>query len=250
MQQWNLIIDDNMDLKVIHKYKKLISNKQSNSTNEVFKNIKSTNFSIDNEKILEKITNITKLENINKINSLQLLQFEDLITNYLSRYLIQNTVVTYSFINSLLNWILKTSEVLAGRIKQSLKKHSSARKYRSSIPRSSYKFCTYKDKCEYNYKKSSNGCCADHYIHSSVHADILALQEFIDKQDIKDDKIQGNREINKCINTLSYVIRHMWEELNNICLYVNKDKYEEYHIINIKKKSSYTKKKKKYTKKP
>ena len=40
-----------------------------------------------------------------------------------------------------------------------------------------------------------------------------------------------NKEIVRCINTISYVIRHMYDELNNLCLYSKKCDHDKFHFI-------------------
>merc|ERR1711991_124164 len=81
-------------------------------------------------------------------------------------------------------------------------------KANNSIPRSSYKFCHFKDSCVYNYDKDKNGCYADHHVHNLVEADLEALLEYI-KNNYKENIINHNKEIIKCINTLCFVLKHM-----------------------------------------
>ena len=52
-----------------------------------------------------------------------------------------------------------------------------------------------------------------------------------------------NKELVRCINTISFVIRHMYEELNNLCLYSNRDDHDKFHYIktNNQKKFNNTK---------
>ena len=85
---------------------------------------------------------------------------------------------------------------------------------KKSIKRSSYKFCNFKDECKYNYTKGTKGCYAHHYVHNMVSADIASLLVFIRKNGKK-----NNNEIIKCCNTLSYVIKHMYNELYNVIYY-------------------------------
>jgi len=81
------------------------------------------------------------------------------------------------------------------------------------IPRSSYKFCNNNYKCEYNYNSfsRSKGCIAKHFVHNMVCADINVLIKYIsiDKQTY--DLV----EIRKSIHTISFVMNHMYEELQH-----------------------------------
>ena len=119
-------------------------------------------------------------------------------------------------------------------------------KANNSIPRSSYKFCHFKDSCVYNYDKDKNGCYADHYVHNLVEADLEALLEYI-KNNYKENIINHNKEIIKCINTLCFVLKHMASELNSLCIYCEPDEYSNNHVNKIVKKKN--KKKKKRSKK-
>jgi len=114
---------------------------------------------------------------------------------------------------------------------------------KDKIIRSSYKFCNYKHECTYNYEKGKKGCYADHYPHNMIHADCDALLECINLYYTDDNEIQ-NKELVRCINTISFVIRHMYEEINNLCLYSTREEHDKFHFIksnNNQKKFNNTK---------
>ena len=106
---------------------------------------------------------------------------------------------------------------------------------KEKIVRSSYKFCNYKHSCSYNYDKGKKGCYADHYPHHMVYADCDALLYCIDKYYENDDEI-SNKELIRCLNTISFVIKHMLEELNNLCLYSKKEDFDKFHFIKYNSK--------------
>ena len=65
----------------------------------------------------------------------------------------------------------------------------------------------------YNIKKHC-GCYARHFVHNLVNADIVALLEYINMNKTNFSPIIIG-EIRKSINTISFVIGHMYEELKN-----------------------------------
>ena len=63
-----------------------------------------------------------------------------------------------------------------------------------------------------------------------IYADCDALIYCLEKY-YKNESEFYNKEIIKCINTISYVIKHMYEELNNLCLYSNLKDYNKFHFV-------------------
>ena len=188
------------------------------------------NFSLDNEKILSEIEKILNISGFNKYTSLELLKSQDLLASYLSKSIVQNNNRSFKFLIRNLNWLKECSKELAGRLKLDLVHHNEHFIRKNKIIRSSYKFCTFKNACNYNYSKGHKGCYADHYVHNMIYADIDALIKCLNKY--YKEEIISNKEVIKCINTISFVIKHMYEELNNLCIYVDKSEHEKYHILN------------------
>lgn len=212
-------------------------------------------FSLDNEKILKKIDDIIKTaDDFNKYPDLEILKNEDLISTYLSKYVIQNNCLDYNFFIRLLDFLYLTCTYLSNKLKLPIYEHDKVDFTNGDyIPRCSYKFCSYKDKCSYNYDEKKGGCYADHYVHNMVVADIDILRKYIsynyEKQKSTDGTVVHNQEIIKCMNTISFVIKHMYEELNNICIYIQSDQHHIYHV-NKKAEDFYIESKKKDTKMP
>ena len=223
---WNTIIDKNVDLKInklLLKNNKIKEIKVSNIT-------KNTTELLDNKITLKKINTLLEIKKYNNINSLELLKMQELITNYLSKYFIKNTKLNYKFVINCISWLLEISKVLSKRVNQKIITHMKNKKNKNNISRSSYKFCTFNSQCEYNYGTKKKSCCSDHYVHTYIYADLVSLKQYIETRAITDDNFESNREITKCINTIAYVIRHMYDELKNVCLYQEEQNYERVHI--------------------
>ena len=192
------------------------------------------NFSLDNEKILNEIKSIVLINDFKKYSTLNILKKQDLLSSYLSKS-IQNTNINMDFLIEILNWLMETSKELNNRIGLKLYTHSDTLIKQDKVIRSSYKFCNFKHNCSYNYDNKKKGCYADHYVHNMVYADVHALIKCISKFYTEADVIQ-NKEIVKCINTISFVIRHMYEELHNLCMYcTDESEHNKYHVVKITK---------------
>lgn len=215
---------------IVHKNFGKNYDSDSDSEREDNVELNNINFSLDNEKILSEIDKILDIGNFEKYSSLELLRSEDLLASYLSKSIVQNNNRSFDFIIKNLEWLKQCSEVLSKRLKLQLVHHNEHFIRKNKIIRSSYKFCTFKNSCEYNYGKGHKGCYADHYVHNMIYGDIEALIKCLNKF-YKNETI-SNKEVIKCVNTISFVIKHMYEELNNLCIYVGKSEHEKYHVLN------------------
>jgi hypothetical protein len=186
-------------------------------------------FSLNNEKILNEINKILLIKHFNKYTTLEILKKQDLVSSYISKS-IQNNLINKKFFIVCINFLKSTSEFLTKKISQSVFNHNTECIKKDKIIRSSYKFCNYKHNCTYNYEKGKKGCYADHYPHNMIYADCNALLFCINEYYLDDLEIQ-NKEIVRCINTISYVIRHMYDELNNLCLYSKRVDHDKFHFI-------------------
>jgi hypothetical protein len=95
------------------------------------------------------------------------------------------------------------------------------------IPRSSYKFCDYNFRCEFNYGTKSKGCRYQHFVYDLVNSDMDALKKHL-LSCKKCDKSPNITEIIKCINTIAYVLNHMKDELAHLC-HCNKSDISKLH---------------------
>ncbi len=212
-----------------------------NDEEEVKLNINSIDFSLNNEKILHEINKILQQKNFKNYTSLEILKNQDLVSSYISKS-IQNNIINKKFFIECISYLKNTSKLLSEKISQALFTHNYNFIKKDKIIRSSYKFCNYKHDCTYNYEKGKKGCYADHYPHNMIYADCDALLECINLYYIDDNEIQ-NKELVRCINTISFVIRHMYEEINNLCMYSTRAEHDKFHFIksNNQKKFNNTK---------
>lgn len=178
---------------------------------------------------------------INEINniysnekSLIILQKELLIIKLLSKYALQTNNLDYNFVIKCLKICFQLSEILRIKLNQKQIKISN----KKNIQRCSYKFCNFKENCNYNYsKKKNNYCYQDHYVHNMVSHDLLILIYYIEDDSFENiNKNESLKEILKSINTLSFVINHMDSELKAKCLYQDENEWDNFHICNHYKK--------------
>lgn len=187
-------------------------------------------------KLLESECNdINIIESYDKKNSLEILQKELDIIKLLTKYSLQNNNLEYKFFMASLNFLYGLSEILRIRIGQKEIIHDQ-KTIENSISRCSYKFCSYKENCTYNYNtKNKNQCYQDHYVHRMVSADLLVLIQYISTKYLNQEQIVPNKEILKSINTLSFVINHMENELRSKCMYMDESEWEQNHFVKLQK---------------
>jgi len=183
-------------------------------------------------KMLEiECNNTNSIENYKQKNSLEILQKELDIIKLLTKYSLQNNTLEYNFFMAALKFLFDLSEILRVRIGQKEIIHDT-KIINGSISRCSYKFCNYKDTCVYNYNtKNKSQCYQDHYVHRMVSADLLVLIDYITSKYTDETQIIPNKEILKSINTLSFVINHMENELKSKCIYINENEWEKFHFV-------------------
>lgn len=178
--------------------------------------------------------NPEKIEDVKKDNSLKILQKELEIIKLLTKYSLQNNQLNYDFFMNSLKLLFSLSETLRIRIGQKEINIEKKLVGDDNISRCSYKFCSFKDSCNYNYNKSKNLCYQDHYVHNMVSADLKVLLDFIEQKYGKIKVVSHNKEILKTINTLSFVINHMESELKAKCMYLPENEIESYHFVKLK----------------
>ncbi len=167
------------------------------------------------------------LSKYKKMYSIEILKKQKEIIQLLSKYSLKNNFLDYNFFKNSIKMLLEMSNILKDRLKQPKLEHQNYNI--KTIPRCSYKFCNYKDSCSFNYNKKNNKCFQDHYVHNMISADITVLLNYIELNFKNNDKITHNKEIQKSINTISFVITHMEQELKNKCLYQEKSEWESFH---------------------
>ena len=223
----------NYDKKIMNELiNKLNNNNQNTVQNKVIQI--ETEYQIKLKEIEELCVNLEKIEQLKEDNSLKILQKELDVIKLLTKYSLQNNQLNYTFFMNSLNLLFKLSETL--RIRLGQKEINVEKKTYSddNISRCSYKFCNFKDACNYNYNKSKNMCYQDHYVHNMVSADLKILMEYIEQKYGESKIVLHNKEILKTINTLSFVINHMESELKSKCLYLQENEIESCHFIKLK----------------
>lgn len=151
--------------------------------------------------------NIEKLNNQCKFKKcLSVLKFlKKQISNNLD-YLNKNKTTFLNFLNFILNINKNFSKLLK------LEKIEHNDKKNTLINRSSYKFCNYGYKCNYNYNhKKYSGCLAQHFVYNYVVSDVISLIDYIEN-----NNNLKHIEIITCLNTITYVMNHMFQEYNEL----------------------------------
>lgn len=157
--------------------------------------------------------------------STDLLNEEFVMIKLLTKYTRENKNLDIQFVINSLNIIYKLSELLRIRLKQRPKTKSINRN-KEGINRCSYNFCECSHNCSNYYNTKNRACQQDHYVHNMVSLDIQLLLEFINSNNIRE--VKNLKEIIKTINTLSYVINHMNNELKNYLIMCD---YEDTSLI-------------------
>ena len=167
------------------------------------------------------------IDEYKKKNSLVLLEHQKNIISILNKYCMKLNNLDFDFIVNVLKHLNEVSNILKTRLNQKdIKYHN-----KDNIQRCSYKFCKFKENCSYNYNNKKNICYQDHYVHNMVICDLKQIINFLEKH--KDGS--SLNDFSKSINTISFVINHMYKELNTRCLYHKTDKdIEKEHISKSK----------------
>jgi hypothetical protein len=213
---------------------------------DVEKYINLVNINKCEDTIEKKITELEsnykkKLQELNEIsidttiyenkNSLLILQQEVEVIKLLTQYSLENNQLDYLFFLKTLKYLFGLSEILSLRLNQKIITHE-VNITPTNLPRCSYKFCNFKENCSFNYNSNSkNSCYQHHYVHNMVSGDLQVLILYIEKKFQDSNFVIHNKEILKTINTLSYVISHMENELKTRCLHLPESEIEKNHYI-------------------
>jgi hypothetical protein len=230
--KWNTCFDDNN--KDYHTKYIDITNIDNSSTNIDYNKLNNNiNFSINNELMLKKIEAILNSELDKYENLYELVKDQNVLSSYLDKYILQNNIIIKIFVIDILQWLLESSIYLSSKLNLSAQYHNNVNLLNiTSIPRCSYKFCSFKENCSYNYDKTKKGCYSDHYVYNMLTADIKVIIDYINVNYNKVDEFTYNKELLKCINTLNFVIKHMYDEYHSICMTKNISEYNSYFVNN------------------
>jgi hypothetical protein len=204
--------------------------------NIVKQNLKKVEITVNMDDIIADIIS----KDFTSDSSLQILTKQNTVASYLLK-LFRNSKsedISFEKFKSGLCWILDTSKYLTSKTNLFIQSFKTDKIYRSS-----YKFCNKKDECEALYcnviKTNSNRnprCNGDHYVHNKLISDITCLLEILET---KEDNISNDLRV--CLDTVNFVINHMYQELNTFAIYHSKQPdfdIDKYYItsIPIKKK--------------
>lgn len=197
----------------------------------------------DSDVVKERIADILKSSSSQQsLLDIVNLANQDMIASYVFKYVIQNNLCSFALMDECLSYLANTSKYFMEKTNTTKTSTRRLNQYDSThISRCSYKFCNHTYCCQYNYpdggkraRKPTKGCYSDHFPHAKVYQDIVSLHGYVKNlHESSDDEflvIRSNQEIIKCINTIAYVIKHMYDELWNIYISCKKDiSYEELH---------------------
>jgi hypothetical protein len=188
-----------------------------------------TNFSIDNENVLDEANKIVKVNITNNVDSLILLDHQYFLIQYISKHIQQYKILNNNipmYIKFLI-WIKDAALLLSNRIK--LPKVN--KEFSGELIKKTYEFCPHRSNCQINYGKKKGKCCAPHYVHNHVYYDINVLIKYFEKNSNSLYSLDKELfKILKQINTLQFVINQMYIELSSFKNQVNQyNTIEKYH---------------------
>ncbi len=157
--------------------------------------------------------------NLNELKISKILEYQYVITKHLKNNLKNLNDFKEELIKKMY-WLLESVKYLSDKLELGtvpLKKNNDNNN-NNIIPRSSYKFCKYSYKCKYLYKNDciTNYCYDQHIVYNYLYLDIKYLYDYINIHNEYDIV-----EIQKCINTIYFVVNHIKEELENLKSIVN-----------------------------
>jgi hypothetical protein len=248
---FNNSINNSRNSSILNSWADLVNNEKGNSfIDKQMSSVIENEVEQDKKEIHLSVGEIMAID-ITKITETQLMEYQNYLTSQLRKYFKQcldkNEEINYDLHLPRIYWIGEVSKYFSTKYNLKFSFHRVKMTTESkSIPRSSYKFCEYSNECTYNYDpESKEKCHSQHFVHNIIYADIISLYQYLVVGKTSNIMLDIN-EILKSINTISFVINHMYEEIYLLSLY-NPNK-----TIQLKKntkKNNYknNKKQKKYT---
>lgn len=230
---WYLLNDDNnqeimeIEDKYIIEYKENRNHIKDNI--KIQEIIKETN-SIT---ILTDINEILKLDNpsmLKKYNALDIIQMQIIVIDVVTKYFKISKLDNIDFYVQNLTWIYTSSLYLTNLIRQPVHKNKT-----NVLMRSSYKFCNKMTDCVSQYgflfNKKCRNCINDHYVHNKIISDIDNLLNYLKNNCKHDNLLLLEQDMRKGIETLSYVLNHMEQELSSFTVYFGKNSQKSKYTI-------------------
>lgn len=221
----------------------LIENELSGSINDQFLN-GSLNAEIDKKDKNMGNDNITLGEimsiDCKSICERKLLDYQNIIANNLKKYIKQcmenNEKIDLNLHKNKFEWLSDANKYLSKKLK--LPDIPIKMSGNEIIARSSYKFCEYSYDCEFNYSKNltsqnknqkkTRGCYKQHFVYNFLKTDIDSIVLYLEKTQNNGGEI-NYEELNKCMNTICYVINKMKDELENLHFRYGSE-FKKYHM--------------------
>lgn len=147
---------------------------------------------------------------LKEIDDLKLLEYQMIIASSIRKNF-KSEDINYDECKEILRWLLKVSIYFMNKMKLQSVKNLNEQK----IHRSSYKFCPRGCNCNYFYRDKKK-CYFQHFVFNILASDIKILINYLEQTIYENiDKI----EVKKTINTISFVIKHMYSEFSNLKYY-------------------------------
>jgi hypothetical protein len=184
---------------------------------------------------VEEIVNGIISNDFTSNNVLEILSKQNIVASYLLKLFrnLKSEDVVWEKFKPGLAWILQSSKFITSKTNTFIQIFKTDKIYRSS-----YKFCNKKDECEGIYcnliKSKSDRvgrCNGDHYVHNKLVSDLTCL---ITVLETKIDNISNDLRV--CLDTVNFVINHMYQELNTFSIYHSKQvgfDINKYYITSV-----------------
>jgi hypothetical protein len=199
-----------------------------------------SSFDDDEEVITDQTIDEIILVDYSKFSTFEILKNQLTVMTYLGTRFRTNDMEStpWEFYKKYLVWILESSSFITHKFNIPVQIIKS-----DEIIRSSYKFCSLRDKCIDNYgnplgyqvdRSKQCRCSGDHFVHNKIVQDLTCLITILDKtsETLHDDLRIG-------LSTIIFVIRHMYQELEVFNVYLKDSlnfNIDNYYCVKTKDK--------------
>ena len=237
---WTDIIDDHSVIyeKIPQIYMYIHNEKRNSNTDdiELIKQTKNMMTKIDIDIDID--IDDQNIPNIEKLEDIELLEKSSMLARNIKYQITKKFINEYNN-NKIIDWLYKSltwlKNVIELLIQRNYKKQlgnlriidSIKNNNNNSIIRNSYKFCEFGHQCKFNYSEYLQ-CYSQHYVYDLVYVDINEIIKYIENSKNKTKYDININEIKTSINTITYVINHIYDELFNLKLH-NYDKFVGYN---------------------
>lgn len=160
---------------------------------------------------------------MSKNSDIEILNQISLVSKYIKSKLIDDKQDDVLYFKNHMIWIRDCIKVLAERNNQDVSKDITNKN--NKLCRNSYKFCEYGYDCKYAYNLKQK-CFSQHYVYDLIYQDIIRVLNYIENN----DNINLH-DIKTSINTITFVITHMNEEI----LMIKNKKQQHYKLYLTRK---------------